>query len=321
MKAAILATMISVAGPLAADPFLALPLDCIPGQSCFIEDYVDIAPGPAVRDFACGPKARQNHRGTDFALPGMDAMKSGVAVRAAADGRVVGTRDGMADKILTPDETVSVAGRECGNGVRIAHENGYSTLYCHLARGSLAVAGGNAVMSGDLLGLVGLSGQTTFPHLHLTVLDEDGTPVDPFSPHMSPEDCGPMEDTLWLDPPPYTPTGFATASFTTGMPDLAAVRDGSARAPFADLDDALIVYARLFHAKPGDVLHLSATGPDGALFDHSTLLREPEVDLFRAFGRRAPDAGWPLGDYAGEARLMRGDRLVAARQAHVTVSR
>jgi D-3-phosphoglycerate dehydrogenase len=48
-----------------------------------------------------------------------------------------------------------IAGRECGNGVVIAHEDGWETQYCHMRRGSVAVQPGERVARGQTLGLVG----------------------------------------------------------------------------------------------------------------------------------------------------------------------
>ena len=78
-------------------PRLALPIDCIPGRTCHIQNYTDADPGSGARDFTCGPLTYDSHKGTDFALPDLALMRAGVTVRAAAPGRVTGLRDGMAD--------------------------------------------------------------------------------------------------------------------------------------------------------------------------------------------------------------------------------
>src|SRR6056297_3535043 len=51
--------ILAAATTAAADaPRLALPIDCILGQTCYIEDYVDTDPGPGQRDYMCGLKSR-----------------------------------------------------------------------------------------------------------------------------------------------------------------------------------------------------------------------------------------------------------------------
>lgn len=317
MRALALSMLISAAGPLAAEPFLDLPVACEIGRTCFVEDYVDTDPSPLTRDFTCGLKAREGHRGTDFALPDMEAMRSGVAVIAAAPGVVEAVREGVPDRVMTAETAGAVAEIECGNAVRIGHANGLKTLYCHLREGSVAAAPGTVVEAGDSLGMVGLSGQTTFPHLRFTLLQSDGTAIDPFAAE---EGCGTTSGGYWIDPPAYLPTGFHTAGFATALPDMRSVRDGSARATTARPDDALVLYGFVFLAQPGDVLHLRAEGPAREIFSRKVRIDESRAQLFRAFGRRAPDAGWPPGVYRGDARLSRGDTLIGARQAYVEVS-
>lgn len=95
------------------------------------------------------------HFGIDIAL------KKGTPVRTTADG------------------TVSVAEKsdDLGYYVMIKHASGYSTLYAH--NSSLAVESGARVRRGDLIAYSGNLGQSSGPHLHYAILDEDGNPVDP----------------------------------------------------------------------------------------------------------------------------------------------
>lgn len=65
-----------------------------------------------------------------------------------------------------------------GNIVRVDHGNGYSTVYAHC--NSLAVSVGQKVNAGDMLGLIGNSGDSDGPHLHFEVR-VNGTAVNPLS--------------------------------------------------------------------------------------------------------------------------------------------
>jgi hypothetical protein len=56
-----------------------------------------------------------------------------------------------------------------GNFVRVRHDDGSSAIYAHLAYRSVAVATGQPVQLGQLLGLSGASGDVTDPHLHFAV--------------------------------------------------------------------------------------------------------------------------------------------------------
>ena len=101
-------------------------------------------------------------------------------MQAAADGVVKATRDGMADVSIRETGREAVSGREAGNGVLIDHGGGWETQYSHLLFGSVSVEPGDRVVAGTPLGMIGLSGQTEFPHLHFT-LRRRGMAIDPYT--------------------------------------------------------------------------------------------------------------------------------------------
>jgi murein DD-endopeptidase MepM/ murein hydrolase activator NlpD len=80
--------------------------------------------------------------------------------------------------IAPADGTVVFAGNYNGYGrmIEIDHANGVETRYGHLA--GFAVADGQTVHRGQVIGYVGLSGRSTGPHLHYEVRIHD-TPVNP----------------------------------------------------------------------------------------------------------------------------------------------
>jgi hypothetical protein len=312
-------TLITSAPYAGAEDFrLALPIDCVLGQTCFIEDYVDNDPAKGRhKDFACGINSRDGHRGTDIALLDFAAVGRGISVLSAAPGIVKRVRDSMADDRLMRGVTSATA---CGNAVLIEHAEGWQTLYCHLRLGSISVQPGDLVQTGDSLGYVGLSGQTNHPHLHLTVM-RDGQMVDPFRP-MSTGTCGEADRSLWQDAPKYTPTGLLTAGFTNAVPTLEQVNDGSARLQELPADSPIVLYTHAGYAQPGDVLSLSAHGPAGTeIFGQEIIIETDQVSQMRAFGRKAPSVGWPAGEYLGRARLTRDGDVIAHRFAHLTVTR
>ncbi len=302
---------------VAQAPFLSLPLDCTPGVGCYIEDFVDDDPGPAQRDYTCGIRARDGHKGTDIALTDAMAMAAGTDVIAAAPGIVEATRDGVPDLPYTPALAEELKGRECGNAVRIRHENGLQTLYCHMKRGSISVRSGDTVQRGAKLGQVGMSGESNYPHVHIGVL-RDGQAIDPFAPGAN-GSCGTGGDTLWLDPPPYVAAGMFTAGFSTAVPSFEDVQSGAARVSDTAPTTPLVLYAHFYLARKGDVLRLSATGPEGEIFARDVEIANPRKQMFRAFGRKSPAGGWPGGTYRGTARLQRGDKVLAVRFTDITV--
>ncbi|HCT77925.1 MAG TPA: hypothetical protein DGG94_16480 [Micromonosporaceae bacterium] len=90
-------------------------------------------------------------------------------IRAVADGTVISALDGMDDNTVIgqfPDPTPSPVG---GNQVWLAHADGTRTYYTHLRKGTVAVANGDTVTAGQIVGRLGNSGNTTGPHIHLEV--------------------------------------------------------------------------------------------------------------------------------------------------------
>jgi murein DD-endopeptidase MepM/ murein hydrolase activator NlpD len=109
-------------------------------------------------------KIYRPHLGTDYAAP------TGTPVQTIGDGRVI------------------FAGRkgEDGNLVKIQHINGYETYYMHLSR--ILVHVGQRVVQGQRIGLVGMTGLATGPHLdfrierHGRFMNFERLPLPPANP-------------------------------------------------------------------------------------------------------------------------------------------
>lgn len=90
-------------------------------------------------------------------------------IAAAAPGRVV------LSNWLVPNCHTCLSGLT----VEIDHGNGLMTFYGHMSR--ILVSKGQYVARGQVLGISGMTGTATGPHLHFGVYHMDGTgPVDPF---------------------------------------------------------------------------------------------------------------------------------------------
>jgi len=75
--------------------------------------------------------------------------------------------DGMSDN-RTFDE-MEIATREMvvfGNYVILDHQNGEYSCFAHLKQGSVIVKIGQEIQSGQVIGQIGASGSSLFPHLH-----------------------------------------------------------------------------------------------------------------------------------------------------------
>ncbi|CAI8330509.1 MAG: Murein DD-endopeptidase MepM [Flavobacterium sp. SCGC AAA160-P02] len=107
-----------------------------------------------------GNKVRP-HKGTDF------AAKVGTPIMATASGTVVESR------------------RKGGNGnyVKIKHNNIYQTQYLHMSRRK--VRKGQYVKQGDIIGWVGMTGNTSGPHVCYRFW-KYGKQVDPFKQKLPP---------------------------------------------------------------------------------------------------------------------------------------
>lgn len=316
----------------AAPPQLALPLACRPGTDCWIVNYVDLDPGDGVRDYTCGTAtyntgSHNAHNGTDFAIRDLAAMRDGVRVLAAAPGRVVGVRDGMADVSVRDTGQSAVANRECGNGVRIDHGGGWATQYCHMRSGSIAVAKGQAVATGQPLGLVGLSGLTEYPHLHFQV-DKDGAPTDPFigEARTSPRDCGLGEHELWqpatLAALPYRTGIVYNAGFATQVPEPDEARKGGYREFTAGPEaPALVLWADAFNVRDGDVMVFRIEGPDGAeILSRDVTIDRNQARRFFYAGLKRKGAVWQPGVYKGDVRVLRdGGTVVSALETRAEI--
>lgn len=315
MRRAALALALSCAGPaLAQDVSLSSPIDCDLTATCYIQQYVDRDPGSGVRDYRCNEMANDGHKGTDFALPSLAMMARGVDVLAAAAGVVAGTRDGMADTGLTPETADTVKGRECGNGVRIEHGNGWTTQYCHLKQGSIVVRQGQQVTPGTPLGQVGQSGAATFPHLHMS-LRKDGAQVDPFHPDPQATCASEPTHALWQTPAPYRPGGLIDIGFFDRIPEYAEVKAGTAHlsALMANAP-ALTIWSYNFATRKGDVVRLAIIGPTGPIIAKDITLKKSQVLSMRAIGKRRPQNGWPAGSYTGTAELIRDGEVLEQRE-------
>ena len=310
-RAAFLVTALIAAAARAEAPSgLALPLDCEPGQSCWPLYYVDHDPGPGVQDYACGQLTRDRHTGTDFAIRDLNAMVDGVEVRAAAAGVVDALRDGAPDVPLEEGGREAIAGRECGNGIRIAHEDGWTTWYCHLRRSSLMVAEGDRVEVGQPLALVGLSGETSFPHLHFEVRRGEQA-IDPFVGLQRGEPCSAVAEPLWrpevMAQLTYRPVALTSAGIAPAPPEAEDARRGyHNRATLAVTSRVLELWAEGFWVEVGDRASFRLMGPGGtSVLDQEVVVDRARQRWFQFVGARRPGAAWPAGTYTGEVTLER----------------
>ena len=291
---------------------LRLPIDCEIGVTCEVQNYVDLDPSPQARDFQCGSRTYNGHKGVDFRLPSLRAQRAGVNVLAAAPGWVLRVRDGVPDMSVRERKIGAVNDRECGNGVIVDHGEGWSTQYCHMAQGSLLVKPGDKVEPSQPLGRVGLSGMTEYPHLHFAVTFQ-GKLVEPFAFDAPQGSCGGGRS-LW-EPSlqsalVYKQRAVLNSGFTNGEVKMQAIEAGDVPTPA--LETPRVAYVRAIGTMAGDIQKLQIAGPDGRILVESSTkpLDRDKAEVMVFVGKKPPAAGWQRGIYRATYTISHDNRLV-----------
>ncbi|WP_239005045.1 M23 family metallopeptidase [Mycolicibacterium sp. CBMA 360] len=94
----------------------------------------------------------------------------GADVHAVADGPVVAVLDGLPEQVPGDNPTGLTLAQYGGNHVVQDIGNGNFAFYAHLQTGSIKVKPGDQLSSGQVLGHVGNTGNSTGPHLHFHVM-------------------------------------------------------------------------------------------------------------------------------------------------------
>lgn len=169
--------------------------------------HMDHQSGPGLMDFECGQNTYEGHRDSDFAtwpFPWFSLEHDIAVVQAVSDGFISEKVDLLPDTLCEP-------GSGLGNYIKVEHSDGTSSTYAHLKQGSLSSkAIGSKIYSGDYLGIVGNSGNSTGPHLHFEYWDQQGNLLDPFA-----GDCSP--DLWWIDMPDDFTDSKIQALYTHGF--------------------------------------------------------------------------------------------------------
>lgn len=178
-----------------------------------LSNFVDQNTGVGLQDYECNARTYETHQGTDYFLWPFEWLKMDndvVAVVAAAPGTISLRQDGNFDRSCS-------FGGGPWNAVYVTHEDGSVAWYGHLKKGTVtAKTVGESVERGEYLGIVGSSGSSTAPHLHLEIYDAAGFLIDPYTGVCN--DLNP--DSWWKEQRPYydsainkVATGFSDPVF------------------------------------------------------------------------------------------------------------
>lgn len=230
------------------------PLNGSSGSAWVINNYVDDDPATgAVRDYtgATGSAAKtyDNHKGVDIDVPSFRAMDAGFPVLAIAPGVVEYVQDGYFDRNVT-------CASYDANLIRIRHDDCSRVLFVHLKRGSIRVDPGQRVAEGQTLAVVGSSGCSTQPHLHVELRDKDNHTEDPF------------RTGRWRSPPAYSPplsimeVAMRSGSFTS----IAQVKDPVPNPTHFAPGSGIGIAANAAGGKAGNTLSMRILRPDGSVY-------------------------------------------------------
>lgn len=222
-----------------------------------VSNFADLDPRPGfLRDYRGGKftydTSTFGHDAIDVGSGRFSATDQGVAIYAAADGKISAINDGAFDR-----NTAFVTPAPPANYVVIDLGKGWRAKYWHLRRDSVSVKVGDTIKAGDFLGWMGSSGFSAGPHVHFEMT---------YNKH-------PVETMLdpsrfWITPPAYPAdyrhvidSGFShqiptTSEWNEQPQDIRTFRSG------VSLYFWVIAGAML----PGDTRTIRFQRPDGSLF-------------------------------------------------------
>lgn len=194
----------------------------------------------------------------------------------------------------------------------IDHGGGWETQYCDVANGSVVVKVGDTVTTGQPIARLGLSGNTEYPHLHITTR-QAGATVDAFASNLADGACaaGGAGEDLWrtdaASAMAYKPGAVLNAGFAAAPVTMEAMEVGGIPGP-TTTSTALVAYVRAINLRGGDVQELVVKGPRGPRLPTGAASRQGSVHDVHGQARLAGQMGARrlLGDLhrsAGGERL------------------
>lgn len=290
-----------------------------------MQNFVDHDAGPAVRDFKCGGRTYNTHNGTDFRVPNDRMRKTGVEVLSMAPGRVARTRDGVDDISIRVGGREAVRGKECGNAVVIEHADGWSTQYCHMAKGSVRVKPGDSVTAGQPIGLVGeLSGDTRSSGTSTSASGRvtGSSTRMPMAYLPSPAAAEPrLRDPKIAEAVAYKDGEIMNFGFSSAIPAMEMIETGEIQDKQIAPNEQLLVYVRVIGLKAGDIQSLVIRDPSGSpIVNHTAAPSAGDrAQQFISAGRRAQATRWPPGEYTAVYTLTRGGKAVITKNFSATM--
>lgn len=105
---------------------------------------------------------------------GIDLVNQGYTL-----GYIVAHSSGVVVSCRRDYKTKDSTGNSYGNYVKIKHDDGYYTLYAHMAYNTVTVRVGDRVSRGQVIGYMGATGRADAGHLHWEVRNKSDIRIDP----------------------------------------------------------------------------------------------------------------------------------------------
>jgi len=220
------------------------------------------------KDYNCGSrtydtKAGYNHQGTDiYTYPfGWNKMdNSEVEVVAGADGVIIGKSDGNFDRSCRLNTNN-------WNAIYVMHSDSSYVWYGHLKKNSTT-----AKNIGEYLGIVGSSGNSSGPHLHLEIYNANRQLIDPWL-----GTCNPTTNTTWWsNQRPYYDPAINKLMITKNLVQFkpSPTQDIYQPVDTVDLNDVRNTFFYCFgrDIRKSDTLHFEIHRPDNSLFDNTPFI-------------------------------------------------
>jgi murein DD-endopeptidase MepM/ murein hydrolase activator NlpD len=235
--------------------------------------------------FFGGAKNYDGHNGADivpYPFPWQMMDDESVDIIAAADGEVIhifdeNTFDRNCD---SPHEFVSEPfnGGYYGNFVALLHDDGSITIYAHIKNGTVAnLALGDNVVTGQYLGKLGSSGNSTAPHIHFEVrLCENCSYIEPW---YSTGGCNDdITESKWLNQTSYYTPQVLRVATHNALPAFKTCSD------YESGSNETVNFSNHFNSS--EVLMISVAMRD--FFDGDDL----DVDIINSSGGIIEDMDW-----------------------------
>jgi len=255
-------------------------------------------------DYECGTRtydtpAGVNHNGTDYVLYPFSWYKMDhdeVEIVAGVGGVIFDRADGFFDRSCTPGGST--------NKVAILHDDGSRAYYIHMKSGSVTSKGiGESVVAGEYLGVVGSSGNSNIPHLHLDFRDANWNTVDAWSGACNPG------TTWWADQRPYHDSAILALLTHSAPPEYPPCPEQEILNLRDDFLPGETVYYGIYHRDllAGQLVEYSLLRPDDSVADSGSYsITDPHYPAAAALPEYLLPAGTPAGvwkavvDYQGQ---------------------